>query len=130
MLEKVKPQAMEMAMGVSMGSLPKIPRARGVNPKIVVIEVSRIGLNLVLLASMIASILSPPSAIRLLIKSIRTIESLTTIPVRAITPRNDIIPMGVFIMISPRKTPIIARGIVNISMNGCIKDLNVLAIIM
>jgi hypothetical protein len=117
-LEKVNPQAMEMAMGVSMRSSPKMPRARGVNPNIVVMEVSIIGRNRVLLASMIASILSPPSAIRLLIKSIRTIESFTTIPVRAITPRNDIIPMGVFRMISPRKTPIIARGIVNISMSG------------
>ena len=117
-LEKVKPQAMEIAMGVSIGSLPKIPHASGVNPKIVVIEVNIIGLNLVLLASMIASILSPPSALRLLMKSIRTIESFTTIPVRAIIPKNDIIPMGVLITIRPINTPMIASGMVTISMNG------------
>jgi hypothetical protein len=130
LLEKVNPKAIEMAMGVSMRSLPKIPKARGINPKIVVIEVRSIGLSLVLLASMIASIRSPPSALRLLIKSISTIESFTIIPVRAIIPINDIIPIGVLITIRPIKALIIARGMVNINMNGYIKDLKVLAIII
>jgi len=40
MLEKARPQTIEMAMGVSESSLPKIPRARGISPEMVVIEIS------------------------------------------------------------------------------------------
>ena len=98
--------------------------AIGSIPRIVVLAVIKTGLILSEPACTIALNFSIPDCLNWFIWSISTIPLLTTIPARIIPPTKLAIDSVVPVIASITNTPTIARGIVNITIKGCLNDSN------
>ena len=99
-------------------------KAKGIKPKIVVTELSRMGLILFPTESLHASTTDMPFFLALLMYSIRRIPLFTTIPSKLVAPKPTVKVKLVPVINSEITMPIKASGIVDRMTNGCLMELN------
>ena len=116
---KASPNAMLTAIGFQLSTWLEVDRRIGINPAMVVTVVIRIGRSRTVPALIREFHLSTPFSLSLFTKSTRISESFTTTPARASTAIRVIIENGSAVMIKPNITPMMAKGIVSITMKGC-----------
>ena len=128
-VDDTRPPMTTIASGCEMNPpCPVMPRAMGVNAKMVASAVMRIGRRRLDPPAITASWVDRPLARYWLTRSTSTMAFVTTMPMSISTPMRDATPSGTPVISCSRIAPVAANGIDTSSSSGWRNDLNVATI--